>query len=67
MDAEVNEPAIHENPCQGDNHPGNLEVQTVLGMRLAVCGALNEASPVPIGKATTNEGPSYETESCCLY
>lgn len=63
VDVEVNEPAIHEDSSEGDDYAGDLKVKTMLGMRLAICGALHELGPMPIRDATAEEGAGHQTES----
>ena len=65
MDTEADEPAVHEDPAEGDEHARDLEVETVFRMGWGLAGAVfHEEGTVEVGDSAADEGAGYEAETC---
>ena len=63
VDVEVDEPAVHEDAAEREEHAGNLEVETVLGVGWIVWVEFEGIGVVKVGDAAAEEGAGHEAES----
>ena len=63
VDVEVDEPAVHEDAAQREEHARDLEVKTVLGVGWIAWVEFEGMGAVKVGEAAAEEGAGHEAES----